>query len=489
MGFFGLAAIASLALPPIDFTPAILCLSWPAYHLAKATTQRNAFWIAGVMGLGWFVASTHWTAHSLLVGTAEFWYLLPLAAIGVPAILSCFWAVAGALAWRLGETESGRILWLIVALSLTEFARGFVATGFPWNAPGYAFSATLASLQSASWFGLYGLNIFVFAAACTPAIWAFGSRRVAYILLIVPGLLTAAGFMRLSHAEFNGQQTLKSVRLVQPNYSQEVKWDKSRRRVNLQELVTLSRGEKPVPQLIIWPETAFTGFMDSDARLLRQTAIEATPIDGYLITGLLRMAEGRRLHNSAVLMNGEGVVQHIYDKRRLVPFGEFAPFRDWLPFVDVIAGPQDFSPGRVHQLFDVPGFGLVQMSICYESIFPGGLISGDTRPDMIVNITNDGWFGRTLGPWQHLAQAQMRAVEEGIPLIRVANTGISAAFDPYGRRLGGLSHGTKGAVDVGVSAPVSIPIFARYRFLPFVLLLIIASILAWYLDGKRAFRH
>ena len=201
------------------------------------------------------------------------------------------------------------------------------------------------------------------------------------------------------------------------------------------------------------------------------------------------MADGRRLHNSAALLDGNGEVQHIYDKRRLVPFGEFAPFRNWLPFVDVIAGPQDFSPGQSHQLFDVPGYGLVQMSICYESIFPGSIIVGDIRPDIIVNITNDGWFGRTLGPWQHLSQAQMRAVEEGVSMIRVANTGISSGFDPYGRVLGTLSHGVKGTVDMAVPNAIEAPLFSRYSHIPFVMLLMIVSILAWHLDGKRAFRQ
>ena len=484
LGYFVAAAFASLALPPISFVPAVLGLAWPAYHLAMASSQRQAFWIVGAMGLGWFFASTHWTAHSLLVGEAEFWYLLPLAAIGVPTLLTIFWAVAGAMAWRLAETRLGRLLWLVVALSVSEFGRGFIATGFPWNAPGYVFSASIASLQPAAWFGLYGLNIFVFAAALAPAIWAFGRRRLAVGLLLIPIVLTVAGHARLTTADQHDQATIKTIRLVQPNISQEAKWDRSQRATHLRSLIALSTEQKPLPQLIVWPETAFTGFINSDPLLLRETANQATPFDGHLITGLLRVAEGDRLYNSAALLDGDGVVQQVYDKRRLVPFGEFAPFRDWLHFVDAFAGPADFSAGQINQLFEVPHYGSVQMSICYESIFSGGVIIGDSRPDMVINITNDGWFGRTLGPWQHLAQAQMRAVEEGLPMIRVANTGVTAVFDSFGRTKGLIPHGEKGMLDIQVPSAIEMPLFARHKHLPFFLLLVMAAFFGWRLDGQ-----
>jgi len=490
-GYFLAGALASSALPPIGFVPALFFLAWPAYHLASAPNQRAALFIGTAMGLGWFVASTHWTAHSLLVGDAKYWYLLPVAAIGVPAILTCFWSVAGALAWQVARTRQGRLLWLLAALSLAEFGRGFIATGFPWNAPGYAFSVSLASLQSASWFGLYGLNLFAIGMALAPAFWKLDNRNLAIIAVIAPLILTGAGLYRLASADdvVSGNDAAKTIRMVQPNIEQKDKWDRDQRADNLAGLVALSVGEKPVPQLVIWPETAFTGFLDSNAGLLRETAIAATPFDGHLITGILRLAGKNRLHNSAILIDGSGDVQAIYDKHHLVPFGEFAPFRDWLPFVDVIAGPVDFSPGGAHQLFDIPGYGLVQMSICYESIFPGAVIIGDTRPDMIINITNDGWFGRTLGPWQHLAQAQMRAVEEGMAMVRVANTGVSAMFGPYGHMLGEIKHGERGAIDVAVPRPIAPPLFVSLRHVLFLLTLSICAILAWRLDVKATLRQ
>jgi apolipoprotein N-acyltransferase len=240
---------------------------------------------------------------------------------------------------------------------------------------------------------------------------------------------------------------------------------------------------------MIWPETAFSAFASRDGSLLTAMAQQALPFDGHLITGMPRLDEAGRLFNSAALVTADGQITATYDKRRLVPFGEFAPFRRFLPFVDAIAGPRDFLAGTGERLFTVPGYGKIALLICYESIFPGEIGRGGKRPDLIVNITNDAWFGRTLGPWQHLAQSRMRAVEEGIPMMRVANNGISAGFDSHGRILGQIALDAVGTIDLSVPSAVTPTIFARYGNAGFFGLLMLAGFLFVRLDQKTPIRH
>ena len=244
-----------------------------------------------------------------------------------------------------------------------------------------------------------------------------------------------------------------------------------------------------MPQLVIWPETSFAGLLDRELEILQTAAWEALPFDGWLITGVPRFDAQKRLFNSAVLMRAEGTIEAIYDKRRLVPFGEFVPLRGILPFVDAIAGPVDFSAGTGEQLIKMPHFGLIQVLICYETLFPGVAGGPGPRPEMLVNLTNDAWFGDTPGPWQHLEQARMRAVEEGIPMIRVANTGVTAAFGPSGRVLGRIGLGETGFIDVAVPASLPPTAYAGWREWPFMALLLLLALFNIRLDRKQSMRH
>lgn len=435
------------------------------------------------MGMGWFTASTHWVAHSLLVGEAEFWYLLPFASLGLPACLTLFWLGAGAIAWRSGRSAAARLSWLMLGLAIAEFARGHVATGFPWNNPGYSFSAHLWLLQAASWLGLYGLTFLALAFALAPAFWRVGHRRLAMLFISLPLGLALIGAIRLGNQPADSAG-LKQVRLVQPAIAQADKWDRAKRGQHLAHIVRTASAKTPIPQLMIWPETAFLAFASKDGSLLTAIAEQVLPFDGHLITGMPRLDKEGRLFNSAALVNANGQIKAVYDKRRLVPFGEFAPFRQFLFFADVIAGPKDFTAGVNDSMFIVPGYGNIALLICYESIFPGDISRGENRPDLIVNITNDAWFGRTLGPWQHFAQSRMRAVEEGIPMMRVANNGISAGFDAHGRILGQITLDSVGAIDLVVPSAVTPTIFARYGNAGFFYLLVLTGFILLRLDQK-----
>ena len=480
-------AVASFALPPFGLVPLIVALSMPALQVGRARTAGHAGLIAGAAGFGWFLASLWWISLSLVTGNTGHWPIIPLPLFGIPLLLALFWVPAGAVAHRLGRSAPARVLWFAVALTICEWARGHVATGFPWNAPGYFFSAHVALLQNAAFFGLYGLSFLALLWAFAAAIWALGRRRMSIAMALIVPLASLAGLIRLDRLPEPPSDALpKIVRLVQPAVPQHEKWNRAVRPKHLETLRALSRDSQPIPQVVIWPETAFAGLLDREAGLFRETVWSVLPFDGWLITGVPRFDDQDRLFNSAALVTPQGAVQALYDKRRLVPFGEFVPFRRFLPFADAIAGPVDFSPGTGDAFFTVPGYGQLRLLICYETLFPGLGMGSGGRPDILVNLTNDAWFGHTPGPWQHLAQARMRAVEEGIPILRVANTGITAGFDGAGRQLGRIGLGEVDFVDIAVPPPLAPPFYSQWRDIPLLLLLAVFSIAIIRLDRKAS---
>ena len=484
-------AFASLSLPPLFLLPAIFALSVPLLGYLHAQSRHEAAMIFGAAGLGWFLASTYWVSNSLIVESLSNWFLMPLMALVLAFILAIFWAVSAFCSWSFGRCPTARLLWILAFFSLSEWGRGFIATGFPWNLTGSIFAVDLASLQAASTIGIYGLCVIAMTFAAVPAFWAIGCRSFSVVCLLLPLLMAMGGAKRLSN-DFLSETLLSAgplVRLVQPAIPQAEKWDHTKRQDHLNRLIKLSKGDGGAPKLIIWPETAFAGFPNRNAELLERTVRKATTSQGTLITGMPRLGNGRTLLNSAVMIDHEGKTKGVYDKEHLVPFGEYMPFRKWLPFFNPIVGKLDFVPGQNNVLMRQEGIGTMQLLICYEVIFSGNVITSTTRPDLMVNLSNDAWFGASAGPWQHLVQAQMRAVEEGVPLFRVANTGITAGFDSYGRVLGSIPIGAKGVLDLAVPASIAQTIFARFGNLGFFCLLILIAAVAAWLDLRRPIRQ
>ena len=461
------------------------------YLKASGLRAAVAIWMAA--GSGWFLASTYWVANALIIDNPGLWFLMPLMAASLAVGLALFWAAAAALSWSLGRTVLGRCFWLVVMLGLAEWSRGFVATGFPWNMPGSLFAVDVASLQAASLFGACGLTMLALLLAMVPAFWAVGGQRFAVIWLLVPFGLVGAGIWRLEHATPLDQQIAGDigpmVRLVQPAIPQTEKWDPTKRANHLARLVGLSRHKTPIPDLVVWPETAFAGFPGREPDLVAGIARQATSDSGFLLMGAPRIEPGRRLLNGAILYAHDGTRAGAYDKRHLVPFGEYIPFRQIFPFVSAFAGPIDFSPGQNNQLLPFGNNRRMQLLICYEVIFSGRVIDRAARPDVMVNLTNDAWFGNSAGPWQHLFHAQMRTVEEGVPLLRVANTGISAGFDGYGRSLGLLPLEVAGTLDLRVPPALRPTVFSQFGNLAFFVLLVLNICLALWLDLSRRIRQ
>lgn len=444
-----LGALLAGALPPVDSVPLLLiAFSGFVWLMDGSGSRRDAAFLGWCFGFGFFLAGLYWIAAALLVDPGQFWWLLPFAVLGVPAGLAIFTALAvlaaHELSRRFGLLGSGRILALAACWALAEWLRGHVLTGFPWNLVGYAwagnFPGALSVLQLTAVVGIYGLSLVTVLAAALPA--RLGDLDRGRFWAVLPALLLIAlpaggGAWRLATAS---SDTVPGVvlRLVQPSIAQSLKNDPAAERNNFERLIRLSASagaDKATD--IIWPEAAAPPLLERRPDVLRQMA-GIVPRGGLLITGAERAEplQGwppRHFWNSVVALDGRGDIVATYDKAHLVPFGEYVPLRGVLPIDKIAPSIGDFSAGPGPRTLVLPGLPPVGPLICYEAIFPGAVIDPAHRPAWLLNVTNDAWYGYTSGPFQHFAIARVRAIEEGLPLVRAANNGVSAVIDPYGR--------------------------------------------------------
>lgn len=482
--------LATFALPPAGAVP-VLLLAFPGllWLLEGAATRRSAFFTGWCFGFGHFVLGLYWISFALLTDVAKFWWMMPFAIAGLPALLAIFIGLVTLVLHvgcrRLKLSGLARVLAFAMLWTVFEYLRGHVFTGFPWNLIGYSWTAFLPVLQSVAVIGVYGLGLLTVAVASLPALLPDPSESVMRgraslaVGLVLIGAMGLAGWVRLSQAE---SATVPGVRLrvVQPAIPQTLKWAPAERARNFERLLELTAepaaaGAAPVTH-VVWPETAVPFFVERDGGA-RQAMASVTPPGGSIITGAPRVrveADGEnRFWNSLHAVDGSGAVVASFDKFHLVPFGEYMPLRGILPVGGIAAGATDFSSGPGPATLDVPGLPPFSPLICYEVIFPGAVKDSHNRPDWLLNVTNDAWYGKTAGPHQHFEIARVRAVEEGLPLVRAANTGISGIFDGYGRVTAYLGLGERGVVDADL--PVALPITPYGRFGDVILVLLLMS--------------
>jgi len=442
-GIFG--ALSAAALPPVHLIP-ILLLTVPGLLrlLGTAPTLWRALQIGFWFGFGHHLFGLYWITEAILVEADQFWWFVPLAVPLTAAVVAVFTAAACALAWF--APPGWRRLWVLAgAWVLTDLARQFVGTGFPWNLWGsvWEMPGVLGDtmIQPAAWVSIHGLTLATVLLAGTPSLtwrgWVLGAIGLA--------AWVGAGTWRL--ATPGGAPTGLTVILVQGNIALEAKHDRQTALANFERYLALTaRGvaDSPSPHVVVWPETASPFLLQTDPAARAAIARAAA---GPALIGSVRFS-GDASHpgeefpyNSLVAMNVTGGITGIVDKWHLVPFGEYQP--RWLPGIQIVPGG-GFRAGPGPRTLRLDGVPPVGVLICYEAIFPGQIVDESARPDWLVNITNDAWFGNSSGPRQHLAAARMRAVEEGLPLMRAANTGITAGFDAFGRELGRLPLATEG---------------------------------------------
>jgi apolipoprotein N-acyltransferase len=489
-------ALLVLAQAPYDF-PAVGFVSFPVlvWLLDGATGDaaagrlsrlRPAFAVGWWFGFGYFLAGLWWIGGALLVEADEFAWALPFAVVGIPLMLAFFYGFATMLARLLWSSDIGRIAALAFSFAVAEWLRGFLFTGFPWNAVGYAVMPVPLMMQGVSVVGMMGVNalaVFVFAL---PALLA-GRRHVRLgvaLFVVLIGADLGFGYYRLKAPEPVAERSL-DVRIVQPSVDLSEKWDATVRDRIFSTMLALSSQTPELthaaPQLILWPETSVPFLFTERPEALTALGDMLQP-GQMLLAGAVR-EEGAagaddRYYNSVVAIDDRGQIVDAVDKVHLVPFGEYLPLAGLLRRLGIeqlVAGPMTFSAGSERHPLVVPGGVRAVPFICYEVIFPDLVAVDVTAGELIVNVTNDAWFGDTPGPYQHFRQAQVRAVENGLPLLRAANNGISAVVDSRGRIVDALAIDARGAMDVRVPiARQTVTSANQRRINGFVILLLMA---------------
>jgi len=498
-----LGAACALAQAPIHFWP-ILFVTLPllVWLIDGAPAQRwrgvRACAVTGwCFGFGYFLAGFYWIGHAFLVDVQTFGWLLPIAVMGLPAFLGFFTAAGLACARLLWSPGATRILALAVSLTAVEWLRGHVLTGFPWNAFGYALASPLPFAQNASTIGLWGLTFITLAVFASPATltddgadtrWPWLPLLVAVVLLVALALF---GWWRLSQMPASFVDGVM-LRIMQPNLQQDDKFNYSAKDAVMTGYINLSRGggNQPLDAVthLIWPESAFPFYLTTEPDALARLAA-LLPEKTILITGADRVGEppagagNTDARTSIYVFDHAGAVRALYDKVHLVPFGEFLPFENLLHRMGLIALTKvtaGLRPGERRQVMPVPGAPSALPLLCYEVIFADELGTGNERAGWLLNLTNDGWFGMSSGPYQHFAQARLRAIEQGLPLVRAANTGISAVVDPAGRVIASLPLGGKGILDAPLPRSIAPTIYARYGDVPAATLFALALAVVLY---------
>jgi apolipoprotein N-acyltransferase len=456
-----------LALPPFSLLPFAMLSFAALFLLLRGATGTFAMLIGYVFGLGQFVPGLFWITESFQVEPDRFGWLALPAVLGLAAVLSVFPALACALAARLARVGLPPVLSLATSWTVAEWLRGHMLTGFPWNLAAYALADWTRLAQGASILGSYGLGfVLVLAAASIGHAIVSPERegRLANLGLAAAMVLGLTLFGSIRVALLSADTDLgREVRIVQPNIPQSAKWDPAARNANIARLLLLSARPGSF-DLLLWPETAWPGFLAEDAGA-RAKIGWLLPDHSVLLTGSAEqeVAGTDAVYRNAVLAIGpDGTVLDRYAKHHLVPFGEYVPWRGLLPFQRIVESLGDFTPGPGPRTLAFGPFPFPGVAICYEIIFPGHVVDDRVRPDWIFNATNDAWFGTSIGPWQHFASARMRAVEEGLPLVRAANTGISAVVDPLGRVTAILELGERGIIDARLPRPLRATPYARF---------------------------
>ncbi|MFV2034368.1 MAG: apolipoprotein N-acyltransferase, partial [Halocynthiibacter sp.] len=411
------------------------------------------------------------------VDVARYGWMAPFALVGMAGGMALFWALGFGLARWLGGRNHAPLV-LVASLSAAELLRAYVLTGFPWGMIAYIWTGK-APMQIAAIVGPHGLT-FITLLVTSGVYWMTGLAR-ARALMLGAGLW--AVFIGVSLAlqpgaapSLDGRPT---VRLLQPNATQRLKWDPEMIPVYFRRLLDFSAAPGE-PDLIVWPETSVPALLERADGLIG--AISDAAGDRPVVFGIQRQAEDRTYPNSLAVIDGSGTLTDIYDKAHLVPFGEYIPGGDLVARLGIksFAAREGFgfAPGPGPQLVDLGPLGTALPLICYEAIFPQDVNAAPERPSLLLQITNDGWFGEISGHYQHLAQARFRAVEQGLPMLRAANTGISAVIDGKGRVLGSLPLNEAGYLDGKVPPPLSPTLYSRTGDWPVLwLLLLLGAVL------------
>lgn len=501
---FFAGALLSTAFAPLNFFPALF-VSLPVFLLLiiQAPTAKSVFMRGWWSGFGFFSIGLNWIGHSFTQQDQVPVLLAPVAMFALTGLLAVYVAITFWVTWRIKVRASLRLLMFASAWTLFEYARGTFFTGFPWHLVGSAWAEWIYPAQGAFWLSTYGLSFLtVLGAGGLVLVFARENHvrnlSVAAVALMIMPAVSLAGYLRVADARPDFHLDV-SLKIVQANVKQRDKWRPHLIDGHFDNHMELSRGtdgKAEGSKLLIWPETAVQRqTFDRDSSLLRWRLSRLLEYGNYAITGAPRYAIEDGLlsyYNSVFALNSKGSLFARYDKNHLVPFGEYMPFA-WL--FEAIGLRQlteggAFSPGQTRETIILPGVPGFSPLVCYETIFPGSVLSTGPRPQWMLNLSNDAWFGRTGGPHQHLAQARLRAIEEGLPMVRSTSTGISAVIDGYGRTVSKLDIGVRGVLESPLPRAVAAPTIPTHTkidiFMALCSALLFAGLVASWIKESRA---
>lgn len=442
---FIMGSISALSFAP-TYLFFILFFSFPTllFLLSNSKSLKESFFLGWGFGFGFFLCGLYWISYALLVEQDMFGWLIPFAVTLIPAVLALYIGFITVLLHRIRKDTISITISFVSLWVLVEMLRTKLFTGFPWLTLGYSLSNKITLIQSASLFGVFGLSFVVLVIALTPFVLFKKYKKSKFVSIFYTTCAISIftlnfmyGAWRLDNAD--REFLPHSVRVVQPNIKQSIKWDNSYRSKNLRKIMALSsKGGNESQTYIIWPEAAVTYFLDD--KNTRDVIKETIPEKSYLITGGTRISRtgDLKIMTSLFVIGSDGEIVDYYDKMHLVPFGEYIPLRNFIPFniSKLTHGLLDFTEGKIVKIITPKeGYPSFRGLICYESFFPQETLFDNQRPNFLVNITNDAWYRNSPGPYHHLDITKFRAIEYGIPMVRAANTGISAMINQYGEIL------------------------------------------------------
>lgn len=466
---FILGGIAVQALPPYyHWYLLFICFSVILYLIHKAQNLKQAFNYGYWYGFSFFAFGLFWVNNALLVDAPQTGWLVPIVFFASGGFFGLFIAIPSLLS-KLNKSLYAQYLSLAAWIVIFEWIRSWFLTGFPWNLWGSCLAFNLPLIQTASIFGTYGLSLFLILITSAPTLWYIHpSRKTAVlstgIVLIGSCLLYGYGLYRIQKLNDNSNSNI-TIRLVQPSIPQSLKWSPELSQKHFQQYINLSQSQTLNNiDMVIWGETASPYMLDLDINA-RNQALNAIADNSYLLTGLVRYHHdyygSYQPLNSSLIINKSGQIEDFYDKSHLVPFGEYIPLREYLPssirpITNTITNFKSGNGPKIINLPNIPPFGI---QICYEIIFPHHIIDSQNKPQWLINLTNDGWYGISSGPYQHMVSTQLRAIEEGLTIVRSANSGISGIINRYGKILSSLNLNQTGILDISLPQQLQVSTF------------------------------
>ena len=491
----GSGAAPALAHPPFGIWPGLLGFGLLLHLLDQsdgAKPLRSAFWRGWLAGSVYFLICTWWVGEAFLVDVAAHGWQAPFAVGCLAGGLGLLWGAAGLTYRWMAPNHTGRIFVFAAVFAAFEWLRGHILSGFPWDLPGEAWRAGGLISQTASLIGVYGLSAITLGVAATGAVWLSHDGRRNRLVATATALVVLALLAGFGALTLNGRapsSTGVRLRVVQANIDQEAKWTPESFRTIFETYTRLTAeppkpGRAP-PQVILWPEGAIPANAAdylAEGTWTRAALTDALRPGQILLMGAVRSdgaGPSARYYNSLLALRRDPAgltTLGVYDKHHLVPFGEYMPMDSLMGavgFKALVHVGDGFTAGPPPDALRLPGLPAVQPLICYESLFPALTPHDRPRPAWIANVSNDAWFGKTSGPWQHLNLGSYRAIEEGLPIIRATPTGVSAVIDSFGRPVATLGLGAQGVVDADLPGAANIPVYRYVGDGPFWLLLIV----------------